>query len=170
MKRSDVLSRLGNLSARWGSLLSGNREHMEELFVEIAKSLGVEVEPDELELPERLLIYGPPIDASRRERLPVLPEGWKWYDVPAAPAASWECIILSPSPKLAEALVTAYNDRPRWRTGEPPAPGRYLIKTPMEQHPVVALGGPSLVYGVWNWRWNNATAGDVTAWMPLPKP
>jgi hypothetical protein len=127
VKRSEVIRRLGPAmdEAVKGSLYVAGALHINEAALSaIATALGIEVEPDEEPLPERLEPAGFPWPASwpASRDVAIPEEGW-WFASVTKPGGGWEALIASPHKGLADALISAYNGRPRWRTGVPERDG-----------------------------------------------
>lgn len=119
---------------------------------EILSALGVEVEPEESELPEKLtrciVTYSEQDRASRVS----------FAGPPFSPAVIVEYVD-NAGARLADALFAAYNDRPRWRMVDPPAlPGTYLT-----------LQADGRVY-LDRWVGDAFVGVGGVAWMPIPKP
>jgi hypothetical protein len=160
VKRSEVIRRLGPAmdEAVKGSLYVAGALHINEAALSaIATALGIEVEPDEEPLPERLEPAGFPWPASwpASRDVAIPEEGW-WFASVTKPGGGWEALIASPHKGLADALISAYNERPRWRTGVPERDGEYIVMGPISTEVVTRLSG---------W-WPSWATGRP--WMPLP--
>jgi hypothetical protein len=169
VKRSEVIRRLGPAmdEAVKGSLYVAGALHINEAALSaIATALGIEVEPDEEPLPERLEPAGFPWPASwpASRDVAIPEEGW-WFASVTKPGGGWEALIASPHKGLADALISAYNERPRWRTGVPDEDGWYLVATQYGASRDCARWG----MGSW-WRIEGELRFPATVahWMPLP--
>lgn len=173
MKESEFASRLELLFEHPGmqrvrSAADPPRSLLGVPLRKIAEAAGVELEPDESRLPARLEIGA--FDE----------QGWRICDASVADRnqryGSSLIYILGTRGQV-EALVAAYNNRPRWRTGSPPRSDFYLAQTTRSR------AGLMLSWDGSYWRmpesftlaseWRNGVGqplGEITGWMPLPDP
>lgn len=135
----------------------------------IAEALGVPVEPDEPELPDVLHIT---VSSNHDSHGPshTLAESLNEDSVSVTvcgPTAEF-------CRKLAGAVVSAYNKRPRWRPGVPPSPGRYVVKNQegerfdAEWRPDSWTGTAVSKSGRWL-RDGMPLHSTVVGWQPLPE-
>jgi hypothetical protein len=160
VKRSEVTRRLApslkSLIDR--SILERGVLFTEEGAIEsIATALGIEVEPDEEPLPERL---GMTV-AKGRFGYTALSDEDSIYVTTTDPDR------VTPADRslaLLDALISAYNERPRWRTGVPDEDGWYLVATQYGGRDCARWG-----MGSW-WRIEGELRFPATVahWMPLP--
>jgi hypothetical protein len=164
MKRSEILKR-----ARNGEPPCDPNWLPDEALLVIATALGIEVEPDEEPLPERLsLIRQPALDKGCHE-------GYFIGDAEREdfPTGVLAAVVLNGgrpsvpfSRALLDALISAYNERPKWRTGVPPSDGMYLFWGPAHPEVLRREGG----------EWTDPSderlamwpARGHFPWMPLP--
>jgi hypothetical protein len=165
MKRSEILKR-----ARNGEPPCDPNWLPDEALLVIATALGIEVEPDEEPLPERLsLIRQPALDKGCHE-------GYFIGDAEREdfPTGVLAAVVLNGgrpsvpfSRALLDALISAYNERPKWRTGVPPSDGMYLFWGPAHPEVLRREGG----------EWTDPSderlamwpARGHFPWMPLPE-
>jgi hypothetical protein len=158
VKRSEVTRRLApslkSLIDR--SILERGVLFTEEGAIEsIATALGIEVEPDEEPLPERL---GMTV-AKGRFGYTALSDEDSIYVTTTDPDR------VTPADRslaLLDALISAYNERPRWRTGEPEGAGWYLVYTEDGALEVDHFDDGEWAYGYGERCYDH--------WMPLPAP
>jgi hypothetical protein len=164
MKRSEILKRARNGEPPWDP-----NWLPDEALLGIATALGIEVEPDEEPLPERLsLIRQPALDKGCHE-------GYFIGDAEREdfPTGVLAAVVLNGgrpsvpfSRALLDALISAYNERPKWRTGVPPSDGMYLFWGPAHPEVLRREGG----------EWTDPSderlamwpARGHFPWMPLP--
>jgi hypothetical protein len=161
LKRGEVIRRCreGRIGGEWWSASGGLLVNLtEDSLLALATALGIEVEPDEEPLPERLVLsardeYGPPSpERSRRDF-----NGNEGHILVFSRAGN--------ARRLLDALISAYNERPRWRTGVPDEDGWYLVATQYGASRDCARWG----MGSW-WRIEGELRFPATVahWMPLP--
>jgi hypothetical protein len=168
MKRSEILKR-----ARNGEPPCDPNWLPDEALLVIATALGIEVEPDEEPLPERLsLIRQPALDKGCHE-------GYFIGDAEREdfPTGVLAAVVLNGgrpsvpfSRALLDALISAYNERPKWRTGVPEESGAYIVAGP--------IAVEAVEYDAEDRRWSylntptsnrgNAGWAHGCPWMPLP--
>jgi len=138
-----------------------------------AEIIGVPVEPDEPELPDEIHWY---FDGS--STVYVGPSRESVLGLGEAAAA--EIVVVprrGPLKAYLDAAFAAYNARPRWRTGDPPepgrsGPGRYLVIR--SGPPGLDLSTPpTCEISTWHgrddgWTWA-PELGNVLRWQPLPE-
>jgi hypothetical protein len=156
MKRSEILKR-----ARNGEPPCDPNWLPDEALLVIATALGIEVEPDEEPLPERLASH------SGATSMDGISPGYSYRQV----GNGVEVRVSSRQPgmwcdALLDALISAYNERPKWRTGVPPSDGMYLFWGPAHPEVLRREGG----------EWTDPSderlamwpARGHFPWMPLP--
>lgn len=173
MKRSEVIKRLREpLNAAVGMSRANNVNYAGEglalieegCILAIAQALGITVEPDEPELPEHLVLdhCGGP--------------GYRLMD-DSEGGAIWGLTginLTCPSHearKLLDALIAAYNNRPRWRTGDPPGDGEYVVARPGGKLAVRTWKTVGSLGGYWSLDGSYATVSPTYRWLmgPLPE-
>jgi hypothetical protein len=158
MKRSEVIRRgreghpAGPTRSAGGGLLATLTD---DSLLALATALGIEVEPDEVPLPERLVLsardeYGP----SGPERSMRDFNGNGGHILVFSRAGNAKALL--------DALISAYNERPRWRTGEPEGAGWYLVYTEDGALEVDHFDDGEWAYGYGERCYDH--------WMPLPAP
>jgi hypothetical protein len=159
VKRSEVIKRAGGYWATTGckeAPLGTISRLADNALVGIATALGIEVEPDEEPLPERLVLsaeddYGP----SSPERSMRNLNGNEGHILVYSSAGNARALL--------DALISAYNERPKWLTGVPPGPGRYLVSGPSYVEELYFN-----VAGEWLRDGEPMSWAHMSPWMPLP--
>jgi hypothetical protein len=151
MKRSEVIRRLDTVFGNVGCACSQcpRCETNDDDLARAATALGIEVEPDEEPLPERLA------PSARDEYGPSSPER-SMRDFNGNGGHIFVFSRAGNARALLDALISAYNGRPRWRTGVPERDGEYIVMGPISTEVVTRLSG---------W-WPSWATGRP--WMPLP--
>lgn len=138
--------------------------------VSIAAALGVTVEPDEPALPDQVFLGDAqdhtPRWGKERGNYAAMPDGWSAFSLRSECNGLHThrgCLVADRA--LADALLAAYNERPRpdriiWHIGEPNEAGDYLVEgRPAEE--------PSMVYHSGG-RWDSSWA-EGRRWAHMPQ-
>jgi hypothetical protein len=160
MKRSELIRRLAAAGAElMATPLTVSSAEDAVLF---ARALGIEVEPDEPELPDRLNFR----HATAEDETCWAFCGDYELRMTAGPSSMAGHAAHS---RLAWAMCVAYNAT-RWRSGTPEREGWYTVRFGRNEHEWVT--GIRLWSGSeWQWpagRRDLSAPVDQTAWMPLP--
>lgn len=149
MKRAEIIRRLrrGSLScaALSGRSVSGGllASLDDDSLVAIAEWLGIEVEPDDEPLPDTMWFHGGCIGGG----VAGAPYLRTFYDYAL-------------DRRVAQALVDAYNNRPRWRPAEerPPGVGTHVASTVSSYYTVCYWDGV-------RWSYRNGDTAIVIGWI-----
>jgi len=157
MKRSEVIRRAKGIG---GPLLID-----EDYTTRLATALGIEVEPDEPALPERL-----ELDAGIKGTSAEWHSWGHYYGGPQSRSYHIEVHGLEHK-ALLDALISAYNSRPQWRTVVPPGPAgqEYLVRLRSSPNSPVAKGFRDGGGHWWLYDLDGVQRGgySVDAWLPF---
>jgi len=144
-------------------------------LAKIAEALDVPVEPDELQLPERLeLPFGTAHDSHGPSYTKSDRSDDRGLSVTACGREAGVAHTVEFCRALADALVAAYNSRSWWRPGFPPSPGRYFVKNQEDERFDATWRSDSTTVtgvstsGMWL-RDGMPLVSKVVGWQPLPE-